>query len=314
MNKGYRFSKYVGTGNDFLFFDKEESFSIKNRKHFVQKICDRHFGVGADGVVFMEESEKYDFEWDFYNADGSSAEMCGNAARCAVQFYGTSPMFQGKLTDPSVNPLSGDHSDIKIFFQTQSGVIEGQYSQQNLPIIKLKSPHFVKKVEDGELWEAGVPHFVLQKKLKPQGPLKDIGKSYRYHVEFQPHGVNVTFFCPSGQGNPEQDGLTEKTEVPEKQKVSPYDIERAEQETEKTSAPFTKCIDAVTYERGVEDLTLACGTGALAAASCYRKQMGGQHQSIQVRTRGGCLSVLFEQDKKVALQGPASHVFSGEFL
>ncbi len=306
MSRASKFSKYVGTGNDFLFFDKQESAHIKNRKRFVQKICDRHFGVGADGVVFMEESKEYDFSWDFYNADGSHAEMCGNAARCAVQFYGTSQNAKGKHDDRDEN---GEpyREELKISFQTQAGVVQGIYSPEDVPIIRFSVPQFVKEIEGGELWNAGVPHFVLQKNLGCKKTLREMGRMYRHHSQFQPNGVNVTFLCPSLD-------LQEQNEVSEKNgEHKQSDAHHVEAPQIKDPSFSKKCIDTVTYERGVEDLTLACGTGALAAASSYRKQMGENTESVQVNTLGGVLSVLFEPDEKVVLKGSVSHVFSGEF-
>lgn len=312
MSRGYRFSKYVGTGNDFLFFDKETSVLIKDRKRLVQKICDRHFGVGADGVVFMENSKEYDFSWDFYNADGSHAEMCGNAARCAVQFYVTHQMAEKKQSDPSQdNNVDSHRENLKISFQTQGGVVEGLYSYEDVPIIKFNTPQFIKEIEGGELWSAGVPHLVLQKNLSCKKTLKEIGKVYRYHSKFQPEGVNVTFFCPPLDSQ-QQDNVIEENEKYKQQDVKKNYTENS-QPRDADSSSSQKCIDAITYERGVEDLTLACGTGALAAASSYRKQMGENTDSVQVNTLGGVLNVLFEPDEKVVLKGAVSHVFSGEF-
>lgn len=303
MSRASKFSKYVGTGNDFLFFDKQESAHIKNRKRFVQKICDRHFGVGADGVVFMEDSKEYDFSWDFYNADGSHAEMCGNAARCAVQFYGAGQNAKRKQDGQSEN-REPYQEELKISFQTQAGVVQGMYSPEDVPIIRFNIPQFVKEIEGGELWSAGVPHLVLQKNLGCKKTLREVGKVYRHHSQFQPEGVNVTFFCPSLD-------LQEQSEVSEKNDKNPDGLHIETSQTKNSSSK--KCIDTVTYERGVEDLTLACGTGALASASSYRKQMEGSIDSVQVNTLGGVLSVLFEPDEKIVLKGAVSHVFSGEF-
>lgn len=186
--------KYTATGNDFLFVDllsaqNQKSWKKlmlqKTRAEAAKQICSRHFGVGADGLVFLEPKDKLDFAWDFYNSDGSAAEMCGNAARSA----GLHMYLQ--------------HKKNQIRFETKSGVIESEYkSPQN---IRVKMPKIseakwhqlaplVTKQIHYDFILAGVPHAVVRvPSFKPRGSLKAWAKELKCLPVFGKASTNVTF-------------------------------------------------------------------------------------------------------------------------
>ncbi|MBN2767809.1 MAG: diaminopimelate epimerase [Campylobacterales bacterium] len=199
-----RATKYNASGNDFIIFHDQNK---KNRSALAKKLCDRHAGVGADGMVVLVPHEEYDFEWEFYNSDGSSALMCGNASR-AVAHYANE---------------KGISKEGKAEFLTGAGVIKAEVNGEYV-LSSMISPRVVNKEisEDGESWwliDTGVPHLVV---------IRD--------------------------------------------NIEDFDLARARALREKYNANvnIVKIVDKKnmlvrTYERGVENETLACGTGMVAA-------------------------------------------------
>ncbi len=261
------FFKMNGAGNDFLLLDcmKEDGF-IPLKKEEIVYLCDRNFGLGADGLVVLAKGRGKHCEWRFFNCDGSEAGMCGNAARCVVRF----------LADKYF-PLE----DV-ITIETKVGVIKGRPmgddGQVEITLIEegLKRIDFWEKIikmDDTALRlyciDTGVPHAVLEVTDIRKYPITKVGKFLVGHAAFAPEGTNVTFF----QGNMGQQIL------------------------------------ATTFERGVEKETLACGTGAAAAALVY-SQLYMQPLPILVSVPGGDLHVdLSPTVKKLLLKGPTDYAF-----
>ncbi len=259
--------KIVGTGNDFIFIDARNglpgAFAQLARAQIVRKICDRHFGLGSDGVVFVEQTNgKY--HWDFYNTDGSNAEMCGNATRCFGRWA------QLKLHLASIE------------FTTTAGPVEvkteGSNMSSYLDFVSAK-PRPMRVTAGGRAidvyWiDTGVPHFVVRvDDIQAARTQLDMIRELRFHKDGGPRGANVTFL--------------------------------------KTLGPAA--FETVTYERGVEDFTLSCGTGVIAAAAVGLSADGATQLTADVTTPGGRLSVRFEDDfDGVTLSGPAVKVYETE--
>jgi diaminopimelate epimerase len=230
-------------------------------------ICDRHRGVGADGVLILERAVNgADFRMRYYNADGGEAEMCGNGARCFARY-----------TSRIAGPLE------KLSFETPAGVI-GAELQGELVRLAMSEPNDLRQgitipLPDGEVAahfvNSGVPHVVVPVDDLQNVDVRRLGSAIRRHDLFSPKGANVNFLQERGE----------------------------------------RQISIRTYERGVEDETLACGTGVVASALIFAavKKIGGP---IGVLVRGGDeLQVGFEkfgdQFRNVTLTGPADFVFEG---
>ncbi|MEO0334927.1 MAG: diaminopimelate epimerase [Pseudomonadota bacterium] len=256
--------KMHGTGNDFLFVDRLNPIGEvpTDRPEFVRQVCDRHFGVGADGLAFLEPHNDLDFRWDFYNSDGSEAEMCGNAARCAALLF--SQMNDGQ------NEVSFQSAYGPIFGFVQS---PEQVSVRTGEIKVLGEGLQFQSESQGLAWtfdhlDTGVPHAVVQletdQQLQSEAHRK-AASELRSHEIVGARGTNVTFFKTISDDH----------------------------------------ILAVSYERGVEDFTMACGTGVIAAA--HVKAKGTNLESVRVSIPGGDLAVDF-REKLPTLRGPAKRV------
>ena len=259
------FHKLVGAGNDFIFINENQLSNIPDLSLFAAKICNRNFGVGADGLVVIKgvstEGNHSHFSWEFFNNDGSFAEMCGNAARCAVVY---SKIVNGSET---------------CIFETAIGIINGQVTPEGStvtweisnPVLEKKSITLdYNKSFDGWYIDTGVPHFVILD--EPQGSTN--GRdclNIQTHPEFGKRNTNVTL-------------LTRKS----------------------SQAHPTK-----SFERGVREFTLACGTGVIAASAVLKELTGENQHSLQAP--GGKLSVEFHDEKTVSLTGPAELTFIGTF-
>jgi diaminopimelate epimerase len=191
-------TKIVGTGNDFVFIDARAAlspeFEARSRPELTRRICDRHFGMGADGVVFVGPgSSATSLAWDFYNSDGSEAEMCGNASRCMGRWA------QRKLGLKS------------IVFQTKAGTVravcEGKGIESHLDYLSLKFDVLEYEVGGGrksaDFVNTGVPHAVvrLEHIEDARAAQADI-EALRFHPAAGPRGTNVTFFAPDKSGAP----------------------------------------------------------------------------------------------------------------
>jgi len=262
------FTKMNGAGNDFVMLDNRDgALSLTGPE--IALLCDRHRGVGADGILIVEPARaKADFRMRYYNADGGEAEMCGNGARCFARF---------------ARKISG-HLGLKISFETEAGEISAECLDDSIRL-EMSVPHSGRPVEtlvlNGQSREVGflntgVPHAVCFVGDLEALDLRAEGSTLRHHEAFAPQGTNANFGCVLGPS----------------------------------------LIALRTYERGVEDETLACGTGVCAAALLHHEQTGDP-APILVRVRGGdTLTVGFDKDrdgfKNVTLTGPADFVFDGE--
>ena len=261
------FWKMNGAGNDFVMLDNR-NLSLKLSKDEIAKLCDRHRGVGADGLLAVEPAtDGADWKMRYYNADGGEAEMCGNGARCFARFV-------NKLHD---NALS------QVKFETLAGVIGAEFEGDQVRI-NMSEPHSLKlnqslNVDDTTLQvhsvNTGVPHAVVFVDDLDKVEVVRLGAGLRYHEAFAPKGTNANFAKVTGPGS----------------------------------------IAIRTYERGVEDETLACGTGMVACA-LIAHELHGFASPVSVLVKGGdTLRIGFEKDgstyKNVTLFGPADFVFQG---
>src|SRR6266487_4745339 len=261
-----RFTKMNGAGNDFVMVDNRAG-EVRLRPEQIVRICDRHRGIGADGILLLERgSNGADFRMRYYNRDGGEAEMCGNGARCFARF---------------ANKVAG--APDKISFQTPAGLIRGELHGE-LVTLQMSEPKdlqlSVELVANGEkervhFINSGVPHVVVPVSKVDDVDVRRRGEAIRRHEMFSPAGANVNFIEKRGA-----------------QKIL-----------------------VRTFERGVEDETLACGTGVVASALIFAvtEKVDGP---IGVLVRGGNeLQVGFEktgtQFKEVTLTGPADFVFEG---
>ncbi|MDP2971356.1 MAG: diaminopimelate epimerase [Deltaproteobacteria bacterium] len=262
------FMKMSGSGNDFILIDHRKPFIDGDRmKEFARKVCRRRISVGADGLIFIENSEKADFKWRFFNADGSEGEMCGNGGRCAARFA----HLKG-ITGPSLT------------FETLAGMISAQVNEKRVKL-EMTKPHSLKLDEtlliDGKQQtlssiNTGVPHAVLFLDDIEHLNIVQLGRSIRYHPHFAPSGTNANFVR----------------------------LEKGSQ------------LSIRTYERGVEDETLACGTGTVASALIAAFK-GMVRSPVSVKTRGGELLMVHfeiegEEVKRVFFEGEVHIIYEAE--
>lgn len=184
--KEIKFTKMVGSGNDFIIIDnRKKLLRIKNLKLFINKICSRKFSIGADGVIFIENSVKADFKWRFFNSNGSEAEMCGNGGRCAARFA-----FNNKIAGK------------KLSFETIAGIIKADIKGGRRVKLQLTQPKGLRsgmrlkisgKERELNFINSGVPHVVCFADNLDVLKVDEIGREIRYHKEFFPAGTNVNF-------------------------------------------------------------------------------------------------------------------------
>jgi diaminopimelate epimerase len=261
-----RFTKMNGAGNDFVMVDNRAGDVHLNAEQ-IARICDRHRGVGADGILLLEESTNgVDFRMRYYNRDGGEAEMCGNGARCFARF---------------AKKVAGARD--RISFETPAGIVGAQLHGK-LVTLSMSDPTDLRmnvrlQIENEEAVvhyiNSGVPHVVVPVSRIDVVDVRSKGERMRRHEMFAPKGANVNFL-------------------------------------EKRDA---KKIAIRTFERGVEDETLACGTGVVASALVFAA-MEKVSGTIGVLVRGGNeLTVGFDRRDaefcNVTLTGPAEFVFEG---
>ncbi len=253
------FHKYQGTGNDFIIIDNYHNDPVVLNTKQIKKLCDRHFGIGADGLMFLNKKEGYDFEMLYYNADGNESSMCGNGGRCIVKFA----------------HQTGIHKSLYSFFAID-GKHEAEIDTDGTVSLKMKDVDSVEYHGSHAILNTGSPHFVKFAQDVEEIDVVDSGKGIRYSSQFEKEGINVNF----------AESLDEDS------------------------------IYVRTYERGVEDETLSCGTGVTAAALLSAHNENG-FNTVNVKTPGGNLSVEFnkvddEHFTDIWLCGPATFVFKGE--
>lgn len=270
------FVKMNGAGNDFVVLDNRAG-SLKLSPRQIAHLCDRHRGVGADGLLVVESPLRagVDFRMRYYNSDGGEAEMCGNGARCFARFA------SGLLeADPS------GRAGACISFETQAGPIQAELCGDGTVRLAMSEPHSFSEAvflsyntKRGEVnfINTGVPHAVVFVDDIANVDVAGDGRALRYHEHFAPAGTNVNFVQAKGPGH----------------------------------------LIVRTYERGVEGETLACGTGVTAAALLHHiRTQSPSPIAVDVRG-GDTLHVSFlpvarGKFQNVTLQGPAEITFHGE--
>lgn len=262
-------TKMSGSGNDFILVDNRSRQVPDSQMAALTKgLCRRMVSVGADGMIFIIPSDRYDFKWRFFNADGSEAEMCGNGGRCAARFA-----YLKGITGPEMT------------FETLAGPIQARVDD---PVVKLqltrpKDQRLNQQILiDGQVLHfdflnTGVPHTLIWVEDIEKVDPPEVGPKVRFHEHFKPAGTNVNFvqLTPAG------------------------------------------LLSVRTYERGVEGETLACGTGAVAAAGmAFLKNK--LTSPVRVQTRGGEILTVYLEGKagqaidQVYLEGVVRLVFEGE--
>jgi diaminopimelate epimerase len=184
------FWKMQGSGNDFILIDHRRSLVAEaDRPGLVKKLCAPKFGVGADGLIFIEPSAQVDFCWRFFNADGSEAEMCGNGGRCAARFA----FLKGIAKETMA-------------FETLAGIIHAEVLGRRVKL-ELSQPHSLQlnleiplpaQSWTGHFVNTGVPHVVLPVIDLASAPVAEVGRAIRFHPLFQPAGTNVNFVRVTG--------------------------------------------------------------------------------------------------------------------
>ena len=252
-----QFNKYQGAGNDFVIIDNRNNVFNPEDSALINKLCDRRFGIGADGLILICASSQYDFEMKYFNSDGFIGSMCGNGGRCSADFAIKSGI-AGKTL--SFQAADGLHKAI-----AEDGIIRLQMNDPKEPYL-VNGSYFIN---------TGSPHYVIFRKDIDKIDVNSEGKKFRWAEEFAPGGTNVNFVELT------KDGIYVRT-----------------------------------FERGVEEETLACGTGVTASAICAVLAGHLDTKTVRVKARGGNLSVSFNISGKsisdIWLSGPATFVYSGE--
>ncbi len=253
------FYKYQGTGNDFIILDNRDGLYNDLNPQQIKKMCNRRFGIGADGLILYEEKEGYDFEMVYFNSDGNTSTMCGNGGRCMVKFAN----------------FMGIHKYTYLFMATD-GPHEAEIDIKGTIRLKMQDVTNVQEFGTHAVLDTGSPHYV-----KFVSDIKNIdvtadGRDIRNSKNFKAEGINVNFVENIGED----------------------------------------AIYVRTYERGVEDETLSCGTGVTAAALVSSHNAKGFNR-VEVKTMGGNLSVEYNrlnetEYKNVWLCGQAEFVYKGE--
>lgn len=255
-----KFYKYQGAGNDFVIIDNRD-LNLKNLDAtLLANICDRRFGVGADGLMLLQNAEGYDFEMIYINANGQLGSMCGNGGRCIVAFAKHLHVF-----DEDTNFLAVDGPHYAKIADSGDWV---SLQMIDVDVVNRDGKDYVLNT--------GSPHYIRLEDNIAAKDVVDEGRTIRYNDTYRDEGINVNFV------------------------------------EDKDDHLFVR-----TYERGVEDETFACGTGATAAAltmAMHKNNKGTISQPITVL--GGNLNIRFDYDGKkfcnIFLEGPAVKVFEGE--
>ncbi|MEM0519547.1 MULTISPECIES: diaminopimelate epimerase [Aequorivita] len=252
----FTFYKYQGTGNDFVILDNREEFFPKKDSQLVAKICDRRFGVGADGLLLLENHPTADFKMVYYNSDGNLSTMCGNGGRCIVHFANYLEIISGRTT-----------------FEAVDGMHEATINNEGVSL-KMNDVETFEVTDAYTFLNTGSPHHVEMVSDLQNFDVFGEGRNIRNKI-YGTDGANVNFV--------------------EKQNASTFSVR--------------------TYERGVENETLSCGTGVTAVALAMFETENTSENKLTLNTPGGQLQVRFNKIDShytdIYLEGPATMVFKG---
>ncbi len=249
------FFKYQGTGNDFVIIDNRDR-SVKLSQKEVAHICDRRFGVGADGLILLQDHAILDFEMVYFNSDGNESSMCGNGGRCLIAFASSIGIFDKRCV---FHAIDGKHE----------GKIDGSKVH-----LKMTDVSRIEKASNFYFMNTGSPHYVIFVEDVDQIDLKARAHKVRYSDRFKKEGTNVNFVAQNSA-------------------------------------------NIRTYERGVENETLSCGTGAVACAiGMNLEDQVNYKNSCALKTKGGDLVVTYNRISEqefinIWLVGPAQFVYKG---
>jgi diaminopimelate epimerase len=253
------FYKYQGTGNDFILIDNRRLQLPHDNTPLIRHLCDRRFGIGADGLMLLQEREGYDFEMVYFNSDGRESTMCGNGGRCIVKF---------------AQHLGLGDREFK--FLAIDGPHQGKLLADNIVSLQMKDVLSVTRHGEDFTLDTGSPHVVRFVKGLKEYPVVETGRGIRYADTYRPGGTNVNFAEEKGADH----------------------------------------IYVRTYERGVEDETLSCGTGVVASAIAHYHHSSHKPTHIYIDTPGGKLEVQFDIREmhfvNIWLKGHAHQVFEGQ--
>jgi diaminopimelate epimerase len=250
------FYKYQGAGNDFVLIDNRKGLVVLSTQQ-INWICKHRFGVGADGLILLEESDKSDFKMIYFNADGALGSMCGNGGRCVVAFA----HYLGLFSETCI-------------FEAFDGFHNAEVLEDERVVLEMSDVTELFKQGDNWQLDTGSPHLVCFTNSVDEINVKEKGAEIRYSEQYKEKGINVNFI-----------------------------------QLQKNKLIIR------TYERGVEDETLACGTGATAAAIAAFEAGLLNVNKIELAALGGDLEVSFTKNNNkytnVCLVGAANFVFKG---
>lgn len=250
------FKKYQSTGNDFILIDNRDLSFPSYNQALISKLCNRWFGIGADGLILIQKIDTADFNMVYFNADGSEGSFCGNGSRAAVHFSESLGMFNSSCT-----------------LQAYDGLHEARINKDFIKV-KLKDVQNGSHLLNGTFIDTGSPHYVEFVNNVDEIDILDQGMKLRYNTQFGSDGSNINF------------------------------VEHLDNNKVKVR----------TYERGVENETLSCGTGVTACAIASSETEGDNR--IYIITKGGELTVSFNRNKgafsNIWLEGPTEMVFDGQ--
>jgi len=255
------FCKYEGAGNDFIMIDNRKG-NFMPESEAINRLCDRHFGIGGDGLILLENDLHHDFSMRYFNADGNEGTMCGNGGRC-IAWYARNSGFDKN----------------KFVFRASDGIHEAEILEandtQSLVKLRMNDVSEINKNGLNMMVNTGSPHLLVQVKNIDNIDVYNLGRKFRYNEAFGDDGINVNFM-----------------------KITDGEI------------------NLRTYERGVENETLACGTGAVASAVVALFMDCRLTSPIKIKAKGGRLKVFAKRKNdgftEIWLEGPAKFVFRGE--
>lgn len=265
------FTKLHGNGNDFILIDEysKEIIPADEKSAFTIKYCDRRFGIGADGVLYLGRSNDADIRMRIFNSDGTEAEMCGNGVRCLVKYALDEGYIKEKATVETLAGILSISSRIESKTWVEVNMGRPAFKREDIPA--KGTGEFLEVAMHGyevSVTNTGVPHAVVFVNSLESSELMASAPDIRYDPVF-PNGTNVNFVHVDSENE----------------------------------------ITVRTYERGVEDETLSCGTGSVACAVIANK-LGKTGSKVKVNTKGGELIINITGDTAY-MEGPAERVFDG---